>query len=125
MHWEIKFVHFSLVLEHLQSFGNYMKTKLQAKPNISPTAFWDVNFSNIDFENNSLFVMEKVFNYGKWSDIIEVLKFYGIERVKREIVHAPYFKNTTLSFLCVILNLTENDFEAYQRRQIRNPIWNQ
>jgi hypothetical protein len=95
------------------------------KPNISPTAFWDVNFNKIDFEHNSLFVMDKVFNYGTWADIIETLRFYGIERVKKEIIHAPYFKNTTLSFLCLILNLKEKDFEAYQRRQARPSIWNQ
>ncbi len=34
------------------------------KPNISQKAFWDVRFSEIDFEKNSLHVMEKVFNYG-------------------------------------------------------------
>lgn len=96
-----------------------------SKPNISPVAFWDVNFNNIDFENNSLFVMAKVFNFGKWSDIIEILRFYGLDRVKKEVVHAPYFKHTTLSFLCVILNLTEQDFKVYQQRQVRKPIWNQ
>ena len=102
-----------------------METKNLLKPNISKIAFWDVNFDNIDFEGNSVFVMDKVFNYGIWSDIIEILRFYGIERIRKEIVQAPYFKNTTLSFLCVILNLTEQDFIVYQRRQTRKPIWNQ
>jgi hypothetical protein len=101
-----------------------MKENTQAKPNISKIAFWDVNFDNIDFEENSLFVMDKVFNYGIWTDIIEVFRFYGLERVKKEIVQAPYFKKTTLSFLCVILNLEEKDFVSYQRRQARKPIWN-
>jgi hypothetical protein len=102
-----------------------METNNQAKPNVSKIAFWDVNFDNIDFEGDSVFVMDKVFNYGIWADIVEILRFYGIERVKKEIIHAPYFKNTTLSFLCVILNLTEEDFITYQRRQARKPIWNQ
>ncbi len=97
---------------------------VQRKPNISKIAFWDVDFEEIDFETNSLFVMDKVFNYGIWSDILETLRFYGIERIKKEIVQAPYFKNTTLSFLCTILNLTEQDFVSYQRRQLRKPIWN-
>jgi hypothetical protein len=102
-----------------------METNNQSKPNVSKIAFWDVNFDNIDFESNSIFVMDKVFNYGIWSDIVEILRFYGIERVRKEIVQAPYFKNITLSFLCVILNLTEQDFTVYQRRQARKPIWNQ
>ena len=40
------------------------------KPNISQKAFWDVRFSEIDFEEKSLYVMEKVFNYGTWQSIV-------------------------------------------------------
>lgn len=93
------------------------------KPNISKIAFWDVNFDNIDFQENSVFVMNKVFNYGTWDDIIETLRFYGIERVRNEVVKSSYFKNTTLSFLCVILHLTEQDFISYQQRQKRPSNW--
>ena len=52
--------------------------KLQ-KPNISEIAFWDVKYEELDYENNSLFIMNKVFNYGTWADMLETLKFYGIE----------------------------------------------
>ncbi len=94
------------------------------KPNISKIAFWDVDFDNIDFQENSTFVMNKVFNYGTWDDIIETLRFYGLERVRKEVVKSSYFKNTTLSFLCVILCLTEQDFISYQQRQKRTLTWN-
>jgi len=46
------------------------------KPDISQKAFWDVRFDKIDFEKNSLQVMEKVFNYGNWNDQIAIMKFY-------------------------------------------------
>ncbi len=92
-------------------------------PNLSSTAFWDVTFEEIDFEADSLFVVNKVFNYGLWADIVAVLKYYGLERVKREIVQAAYLKKTALSFLCVILDLTKGDFKVYQRRQQRKLVW--
>ena len=63
-----------------------MKTQKYDKPNISKTAFWDVDFENLDFENNSLFIMDKVFNYGLWADVIAILKYYGLERVKEELI---------------------------------------
>ena len=100
-----------------------MNTTAAHKPNLSPIAFWDVAFDCVDFESDSLFVMNKVFNYGLWADILEVLDYYGLERVRSEIVQAAYLKKTALSFLCVILDLTENDFKVYQRRQKRKPIW--
>jgi len=95
-----------------------------AKPNLSKTAFWDVDMEAIDFEAESLFVMGKVMNYGLWADIEEIMRFYGLERMRREVVDGAYYKKTALSFLCLILKLDESDFKAYQRRQARPSVWN-
>lgn len=100
-----------------------MNTTASHSPNLSPVAFWDVAFDQLDFEADSLFVMNKVFNYGLWSDILEVLNYYGLDRIRNEIVQAAYLKKTTLSFLCLILGLNESDFKVYQRRQERKPAW--
>lgn len=100
-----------------------MKTTASRRPDLSPVAFWDVAFDQLNYETDSLFVMNKVFNYGLWSDILEVLRYYGLDRIRSEIVQAAYLKKTTLSFLCLILGLNERDFKAYQRRQERKPIW--
>jgi hypothetical protein len=99
-------------------------TSKNSKPTISKTAFWDVDWESIDFENDSVFVMGKVMNYGTWEDIIEMLRFYGLERVLEEITQGAYYKKTALSFLCLILKLEESDFVAYQQRQARRPVWN-
>lgn len=101
-----------------------MEPTTKTRPNLSKVAFWDVNIENIDFEASSLFVMNKVVNYGSWADIIEIFKYYGVDRVKREIVNGSYFKKTALSFLCTVLSLSEADFTSYQNRQDRNLVWN-
>lgn len=93
-------------------------------PTISRTAFWDVDWNTLDFEADSLMVMNKVFNYGTWADILEVLRFYGSDRVRREVVQGAYYKQTALSFLCLILDLEESDFTPYQNRQARQSVWN-
>lgn len=98
--------------------------KNSLKPNLSRTAFWDVNLDKIDFQIDSLLVMNKVFNHGTWADILEVLRFYGIDRVRHEVVYGAYYKQTALSFLCLILDLHESDFTAYQNKQPRRPVWN-
>jgi hypothetical protein len=91
------------------------------KPPISRKAFWDVNFETLDFERSSLFVMQKVFNYGTWDDQIKLLRFYGKERIKKEITGASYLRQPVLSFLCTILHLTKNDFKCYTAMQL-NPL---
>lgn len=100
-----------------------IRKQTTTQPTLSSTAFWDVAFDTLDYEADSQFVMNKVFNYGLWTDIIEVLRFYGLDRVRHETVRAAYLKNTAISFLCVVLGLAETDFVAYQRRQNIKPIW--
>jgi hypothetical protein len=90
-------------------------------PSISKKAFWDVSFEKIDFEKSSLFVMQKVFNYGPWDDQMAIFRFYGADRIKKEIIKAAYLRQPVLSFLCTILQLQKTDFECYTRMQL-NPL---
>ncbi len=92
------------------------------KPNISPTAFWDVDFEKIDFQGSSAFVINKVINYGKLSDIVGLFQYYGRERIRREVLESSYYKKTALSFLCTILNLEESDFVNLRKASL---TWNQ
>jgi len=43
-------------------------------PNLSKTAFWDMDFDKLDFEKNAVFIMEKVFNYGLWDDQLAIVR---------------------------------------------------
>jgi hypothetical protein len=89
---------------------------------ISRIAFWDVDPEQIDLERDSLMVMGRVFNYGTWADMVAVLKYYGIKRIKKEIIFASYLKKTALSFLCLITGLDKNEFKVIQKRQDRTNI---
>jgi hypothetical protein len=93
-------------------------------PHLSPTAFWDVDRAALNYETNSRFVIEKVMNYGLWADILEILRYYGHDRVKTEIIQAPYLKKKTLSFCCAIFDLTPQQFRCYTRQQSNPPLWN-
>ena len=90
---------------------------------ISKLPFWDVDFNSLDTERDSLFILEKVFNYGLWSDYKAVYAFYGMERIRREIVRASYLKKDVLSFLCLILNLKPADFKCFTKTQLLPPLW--
>lgn len=94
------------------------------RPNLSTTAFWDVDFQKIDFDEKARFVIEKVLNFGLWADILEVLQYYGIERVKKEVLEIAYLKKKTLSFCCVIFDLKPEQFRCYTRQQSSPARWN-
>jgi len=93
------------------------------KPPISKKAFWDIRFDEIDYEKNSLQVMEKVFNYGDWNDQIVIIKFYGLPRIRKEIVNAGYLRPPVVSFLCAILRLKKTDFKCYTKMQSQPLPW--
>jgi hypothetical protein len=92
-------------------------------PDISRTAFWDVNFDELDYDKNASFIMEKVFNYGLWNDQLAIMKYYGKERIRTEVVKGAYFKKKVLNFLCVIFDLQPADFTCYTRRQSHRQHW--
>lgn len=98
-------------------------TKPAPRPALSRTAFWDVDFSTLDFERRSLFIMEKVLNYGLWADIVALFRYYGDDRIRQEITEAAYLKKTAISFLCVVLNLQEQDFKCYTKTRSNLGHW--
>lgn len=96
---------------------------MTTRPNLSKTAFWDVDMQTLDYETNARFVIEKVMNDGLWADIQEVMQYYGRDRVKSEVVQAAYLKKKTLSFCCAIFDLTPANFRCYTRQQLNPTPW--
>lgn len=101
-----------------------MDNATSEKPVVSRTAFWDVDFDQLDFQEKDLYVMEKVANYGTWADFLNVIRFYGISRFRQRIVYAAYLKKDVLNFICVAFDLQITDFKCYTRRQSQNQPWN-
>lgn len=34
---------------------------------------------------------------------VAIMKFYGLPRIRKEVIHAAYLRKPVLNFLCVIL----------------------
>ena len=89
----------------------------KAKPNISKAAFWDVNFEEIDFDKNQIFIIDKVFNYGKFSDQLEIIRYYGVENIKKIITQVSYFRKEVFAFLSSYFQINPKYFKCYLQRQ--------
>ena len=66
------------------------KRKLSAnhRPDLTKfrsTIFWDTTIENIDFTAHSRYVINRVFERGNEEEILEIIRFYGIETIKNEI----------------------------------------
>jgi hypothetical protein len=95
-------------------------------PNISNSAFWDVkiDFNSIEeLRIYNSYIIGKIFDFGTYNDIIEIIVFYGKPTIKREIVKLT-LKNKTIEFCCVLFNLKNSDFKCYRKRQSHQELWN-
>jgi hypothetical protein len=99
------------------------KARIIVPIGVSAYPFWEVDIDRLHPEQDCLFILEKVFNYGLWADYKAVFAYYGSPRIRREIVGAAYLKKDVLNFLCLILELQPADFPCYTKTQSLPPLW--
>ncbi len=97
---------------------------LELRTNLSKELFWDVDFENINWEQNAPFVIERVLSEGKWENFKAILKYYGASRIKGIIVKLRYIENRTLHFCSVYFDIPLTEFRCYIIRQSNQPHWN-
>jgi hypothetical protein len=93
------------------------------RPNISKTAFWDVNFEDIDFEKNARDVIGRVLMNGKLEDWKTLNEYYGIEKIKSEIVQIRYLSDITLNFCSFFYKIPKEEFRCYKLKQSIPKLW--
>ncbi|GAB3514849.1 DUF6922 domain-containing protein [Emticicia fontis] len=96
----------------------------KAKPNISKAAFWDVNFEEIDFDKHIRDVINRILMNGKLADWLEMNRYYGIEKIKEEIVQMRYLSDLALNFCSFYYNIPKEDFRGYKLSQSIPSYWN-
>ncbi len=47
--------------------------------------FWDTDFDSIDWQKNKRAVIQRIFERGNKTEIQEIIRFYGLQTVKKEL----------------------------------------
>lgn len=69
------------------------KTLKQKTPNlkiIRKKLFWDTDFDKIDWAKNRKALIRRIFERGNDKEIREIIRFYGMETVKKELKNIDY-----------------------------------
>jgi hypothetical protein len=93
------------------------------KPLLSKQAFWDVNMDNIDYKKHARYVIEKVIDRGSFEDFIALRKYYGDNKIKKEIVNVNWIGDKEIYFCCAIFGLELKDFKCYIKKQLNPELW--
>ena len=94
------------------------------KPDILNRLLWDINPETIDFARNKRIIIERVFTLGDFHDIRHVVKYYGIDTIKQEIVKAGNLDKKTLNWVSQYFGIPKTKFACYSKKQSKNVHWN-
>lgn len=94
------------------------------KPNLNKALFWDVDYKTINYEKNARFVIERVLTRGNWDDWLELNRFYGLDKIRREALQIRYLDKKTLNFCHTFFNIPKEKFRCYNTKPSLRKLWN-
>jgi hypothetical protein len=83
------------------------------QPEFSSYIFWDRNISRLDFQRDATFIIQRVFEMGKLSDLTELTAFYGTSRVVAALTSAISLRENAFNLAIVIFKLSKEQFQCY------------
>jgi hypothetical protein len=99
-----------------------MKKELKVE-DFSPSLFWDVDKTQLDFEKNKRFVIERTLTHGTLSDWFLIKGYYGKPTIKAESMQVRYLDKQTLAFCAAYFNESIHNFRCYILRQSNPSHW--
>ena len=91
--------------------------------NLRPELFWDIDFKNLDAEDNKQIIVERVYSYGKLSELKSVERYYGKEKIVYLIKKIGYLDPKTFEFVVSYYQLNAEDFLCYTKKQSQAQHW--
>ena len=89
-------------------------------PALDPGLFWDADRSALEWEKNARWIIARVLSHGNQSDFNELVAYYGLDRIKQEMLEVRYLDKKTLSFVSALFDIPKERFRCYILRQL-NP----
>ena len=74
----------------------------------------------LDYEIQANAIIRRVFDNGSWKDILEVMVYYGKEKVVTALTSAPYLKEITIVFASKLFHTPYADFKCYTNKQFHS-----
>lgn len=85
--------------------------------------FWDIDPENLDNIRNRRLIIERVFTHGDIDDLKKIIRFYGIDTIKKEIIKAGNLDKKTLAWTSIVFGIPKTHFRCYTKRQSNKVHW--
>ena len=84
--------------------------------NLSRVIFWDTNYDTIRWDEKARYVIARVVQFGSLKDWYEIKAYYGMDRIKQEMLQERDLDVRSLSFLSWIFDIPKEQFRCYTER---------
>ena len=96
------------------------KTMMNA---LSPTLFWDVDRTTIEYTLHAPYIIERVLNMGTMEDFNIIKSYYGKTKLKQVAMQLRYMDDRLLHFCSVYFKTPLADFRCYTTKQLNHTHW--
>jgi hypothetical protein len=83
--------------------------------------FWDIDFNNLEVEKSSVFVIERILEYGDEKAVRWMLKNFDSSQIKKILSKRRGFSGRSANYWSLILNIPKNKIlclnKLYQKMQ--------
>jgi hypothetical protein len=94
------------------------------KPDLPPVLFWEYRYETIHWRKHIEMVIQRVLDYGKDSEVEELIRFYGFKTVKRFLKDAKmYLMEHSLNRACRIFGVEKEETVCWKRKVERGFGW--
>lgn len=76
-------------------------------------AFWDIKRENLDFSRDKIFIISRMFERGKFDDVLSIIVLYGRDETANVIQNNKYLNREGLFLAHALLGISLQDFKAY------------
>ncbi|AEF83164.1 DUF6922 domain-containing protein [Leadbettera azotonutricia] len=90
------------------------------KPVLSNFLFWDCSQEKLDYDKRVNFILERVFSMGTEDDVREVVRYYGIDTIKKEIVKIKVLDKKTINYLSFTFKIPKRRFSCFRKNVYQN-----
>jgi hypothetical protein len=91
----------------------------QFLPEFSAYLFWDRNMATFDFKSDDAFIIKRIFEVGKLSDIIESMAYYGKKRVIEVLTQAENLQENAFYLSSTIFQISKEQYKCFTTIRFR------
>jgi hypothetical protein len=89
------------------------KKKIQPA-DFSKKLFWDTEPFEVNLDKHAAWIVERVLDYGEWSDVKLLRDYYGMEKLREIAMGLRSLEPKSLAFIATVTHTPENQFRCYE-----------